>query len=355
MYVECGNNLVGIRAVCNPSEPPKSGLYLEDLVGITAQKASETAEDKTGIELMQNALKLAQIHVNSDILMHVDRNSDVKGKNLNLRSFLAPFFNNFQNRGNYVGTANESLYVSALHKTGLTASRYWNIAKIELGTLYIEPSTDIIDFTITITDKESDRTTDRVRTINLGNLAGGILNQIPVLDDITGKPIEINGLDFNVSTASLDGVTVKQTQLLDGYKCSGCGGRWKWIQNEYFRFSSVANFTGGALGSFFVTLNGLCSPENLLCYVYNYPYWATQLGQLIWYKAGATFFEEVIASNRENFYIQNTQNTEYDRQRFELKYNDLKTFVFQNITNRLIESDKICYQCGGWTQSQLVS
>jgi hypothetical protein len=355
MLVDCANNLIGIRSDCDSTELLKTGYYLENLTGVNLKNASQTAEDSTGVELLQRAMNNAQIQLNTELLQHVNNNSDRTGKNLQVRSMLAEYYSNFRDSGDVLATNNERFYVRTRHKTGHTASNYWNLSKIELNTLYIFPNEDVASFTINVVDKENDRITDRIRTLTLGALQGGVLNEVQLVDE-NGIPLEINGNYFYIQSADLENISIKRTQYLNYSGCRTCGGSsYKFDTNEYFKFGTDATFQSSNMGAFFVSLNGVCNPETLLCYAYNYPYWQSQLGQLLWYLSGVEFFNEVIASNRENFYIQNQQNTEYERQQLYLKYNELKTNVFQNISNGLMKADKICYPCVGWKQTQMIS
>jgi hypothetical protein len=77
--MNCLDNVIGIDKKCTPTTP-SSGLYIQDLPGITLKVANAAANEETisGIRLIEDKISFAQNALLSHLRMHFANKLNVK-------------------------------------------------------------------------------------------------------------------------------------------------------------------------------------------------------------------------------------------------------------------------------------
>lgn len=281
--MSCWNNVIGIRGLCDPAVEPISGLYINDLTGISLADLDSgvNEEDKTAYTLIQRKIDQAANMLKAESLAYL------------------------QSRWNYTTSSwNGDLGFYAESVQPLAASGVWR----GIGMRYRQ-----VDYiSVTITSLTLLLPSSGVVPVRVVDLRTGVtldtFNVTSVANSVTrlavNKTYQSNGQMLNL--AVLYDATTKasfQTSLYATYGCGGCGRGYRWSENMLERAIEIptggqlieSNISGGGFtGGLSVQYQVACSFEALLCAH------VAQLGYPLLYKTGMLLLKEMEFSKRLN-------------------------------------------------------
>jgi hypothetical protein len=324
-YMNCLNNIIGINKTCT-EETPESGMYIQDLPGITIKiaDAATSEEEVSGVTLIRRKIEFAQNRIVND-----------------LRSFMKDRFNMFSAiEENTIGYYKQDQSSTAVEAGKLKGFR------VQLRERpYLQLSIHRIGLKLTSTASTSVYIYDLQNNI--------LLDTIP----ISGASGEIVYVTLNKSyltnrqnlslfvcyDSSVSGVY--NSTVYDGYG-SGCrtcrrgGNSLTYLQSGYINSASAktdSNFNSSSTG------NGLTVDYSINCTIEPFVCNLSQL--LAWpllFKTGAELMLELKNSRRLNSIVlldasTNDAMLNYFQDEYEKSMNDI-------VKNLRLPED-VCFQC----------
>jgi hypothetical protein len=282
----CWDNVIGIRGLCDASTPPISGLYINDLTGISLADLDSgvNEEDKTAYTLIQRKIDQAANMLKAESLAYL------------------------QSRWNYTTsswTGDLGFYAESV--LPLSASAVWRgigmrYRQVDYIGVTISSVSLLLPVSGTIPVQVVDlRTGVTLDTFNVTAVANSVSRLVVT------KTYQSNGQMLNLAVLyDATSVASFQTSLYPTYGCSSCGrsgGAYGWNDNMLERAIEIStagqriesNIAGGSFtGGLSVQYQVTCSFESLLCAH------VTQLGYPLLYKTGMLLLKEMEFSKRLN-------------------------------------------------------
>lgn len=281
--MSCWNNVIGIRGLCDPGTEPISGLYINDLTGISLADLDSgvNEEDKTAYTLIQRKIDQAANMLKAESLAYL------------------------QSRWNYTTSAfNGDLGFYSESVQPLPAAAVWRgigmrYRQVDYISVTISSISLLLPVTGTIPVRVVDlRTGATLDTFNVNAVANSVARLV------VNKTYQSNGQMLNLAVLyNATSVASFQTNLYPTYGCGGCGRGYGWTENMLERAVEIptsaplldSNISGGAFtGGLSVQYNVACSFESLLCAH------ISQLGYPLLYKTGMLLLKEMEFSKRLN-------------------------------------------------------
>lgn len=280
--MSCWNNVIGVRGLCEAQEP-SSGLYINDLTGISIQdiNAGVNEEDSTAFTLIQRKIDQAATMLQAEALSYL------------------------YNRWNYTTSSwngQIGFFPESLRSLGASAV-YRGIGMRYRQADYISVSLNAITLLLP--------NSGNVNVLVVDLITGDILDTITIaavantpVRVVTNKKYTSNGQMLNLAVVyDATSVASFQTGLYPTYSCGSCGRNYRWYDNMLERTIEIP--TGGAIieqnisggswtGGLSVDYQVACSFESLLCAHIG------QLGYPLLYKAGMLILKEMEFSKRLN-------------------------------------------------------
>jgi len=279
----CWDNLIGIRGLCPAGAPPISGLYINDLTGISLRDldAGVNEEDKTAYTLIERKIDQAANMLKAESLAY-------------LQSRWNYTTSAFNGDLGFYGESVEALPAAAVWR-GI-GMRYRQVDYISVTISSISlllPSSGVVP--VRVVDLRTGATLD---TFNVTSVANAVTRVV------INKTYQSNGQMLNLAVLyDATSVASFQTGLYPTYGCGGCGRNYRWTENMLERAIEIPtsaplldlNISGGAFtGGLSVQYQVACSFDSLLCAH------VTQLGYPLLYKAGMLLLKEMEFSKRLN-------------------------------------------------------
>lgn len=306
--IKCGNRvIIGIKDYADCAEP-ESGLFINDIPGITLKSASAIAneEQKTGYELLKGIIYRATLLTFNDFLSQISSqfsyNAVAEIRKIN-------YFD-----GSVLPTSN--------NERGLVLKRWRSeMAQIYVQELYIKSATSG-PVTIKIVDGSETKTftttleADIEKTLRVDYMAES--EQIKILCD--NSSVQMYSGQINKAWTG----------------CNSCGGSAQgFYMTGWNGNSEEAKYFG--IGVF---ASVRCNEENIVCQLLN------RMNFIIWYKAGAMYYEELLATNRLNsITIFSKDRAVENKEMLEEKYNKAYADFVPTIKQLLNKTKGECITC----------
>ncbi len=319
---DCFDNIIGINKLCTP-ESPVSGLYIQDLPGITLQIADAATDEETasGVALIREKIEIAKKTISQDAI-----------------EFLLPKVKTNSLIGSdTIGTYKEDLEKATAEPLYLTGKKI-KIQNYPYIEFYLESISIKLDAAVT----------SNIYIYDL--LTNTILDTIP-FTSVVGVPVQVYvKKSYKTNGQVLSLAILYDSNLAGSYKttlhATGCNNCSSGYSNRYVSFNDVrilsANqkiesniVTGNTNGlSFNYSIN--CSIDSFICKMAKLFAWA------LLHKTGAELMRELQFSKRLNSIVIIDKKDHIElRQEFDNEYAKSMTRIFQNIR---IPSD-VCFEC----------
>ncbi len=321
--MDCLNNIIGIDKLCTPSVP-ESGLYLQNLPGITIRTAdaSTDEETKSGIDLINEKIKLAQSAMVQDAISFLL--PKVKTKSLIESDRIGEYKENSETVASEIG-----------YLTGKKIS----ISNYPYIEIYIE-SVDI-KLTSVVTDEKifvyDLLTNTKLDEFTFTSIAGSVVN-IPIK-----KTYKTNGHKLLLFIGY-------ESDLSNSYKTNlrstGCRNCSRTYSNRYVSFSDAkilaasskidANIISENTNGISISYSLNCSVESFICKQAKLLAWA------LLHKTGAELMRELQYSKRLNSIVLINGKDHIElRSEFDAEYSR----SMQNVLDGLRIPSDVCFEC----------
>lgn len=313
--MSCFDNFIGIKGDCTTTEPPVTGLYINDLAGISLRFAAHIANDETmtGVNLLKEKINFAIKLVKSDVI-----------------KFFAPYMRINTNIDFNIGGAFNSAYLSpAPLSRGLLISKN---EKSKIQKIYLNH----VDVLVNTTGNHTLVLQDIYTTINYNFSA--IAGQV--------KKINLNYLAEGTEVYLLmdnSALSVNEGNIL--YQQS-CGCNWKTYKPTESQLSIKGyNGTGTDSKTYGLRANVsvICDVDSILCSL------TRELGLIVLYRAGIAILEEQLVSDRLNEYVvfNDKEMTKDFLKMWGNEYNGRLDTLAMSSKQTLKQLNDSCIDCGG--------
>ncbi len=306
--IKCGTrHIVGIRDF-NGCNSPESGLWINDIPGITLKNAASIANEevKTGYELLKNIIYNATLLTFNDFVSQIS----------------SEFSYNAIDEIRKIKYWDGSVLPVSASDRGLVLKRWRSeMAQIYVQEVYGKSATagtskiKIIDGSVT---KEYDITfvANEEVTVRIDYMANS--ESIRIVSDNT---------NFQMYSGPI-------SQRYTG--CGGCGGGSDgFYMTGWNGTAEEAKYFG--LGVF---ASVRCNEQNIICQLLK------QMGFMIWYRAGAMYYDELISSNRLNAITVFNKALAVDKKaELEEKYEKAYTAFIPTIKTMIFKTKGECMPC----------
>ncbi len=318
----CFTNIIGINKLCTPVVP-ESGLYVQDLPGITLDVANAATDEETqsGIALINEKIEFAKNAIIKDAI-----------------DFLLPKVKT----GSLIESDTIGVYKESLDKVALEAG-YLTGKKVKIQNypyleFYIESLSVKLDAVVTDTIYIYDLLSNTV----LDSFAFTSVSGVPV-EVFVKKSYKTNGQKLSLFIgypSSLAGSYITNLHLTG---CNGCSGGYS---NRYASFNDVkilsasqkieANLVSANTNGLSINYSLSCSVESFICKMAKLFAWA------ILHKTGAELMRELQFSRRLNsIVIIDKKDHIALREEFDAEYAKSMQRILENIR---IPNDA-CFEC----------
>lgn len=317
--MSCFDNFIGIKGDCSATEPPITGLYINDLAGISLRTAANIANDETmtGINLLKEKINFAINLVRSDVI-----------------KFLSPYMRiNTNIDFNIGGVFNSGYLAPAPISRGLLISKN---EKSKMQKIYLKH----VDVLVNTTGNHTLILQDVYTTINYNFSA--VAGQV--------KKINLNYLAEGMEVyLLLDNslISVNEGNILYEHSC-GCNWRsYKATESQLsirgYNGSSTDNKTYGLR----VNASVVCDVDSILCAL------SRELGIIILYRAGIAILEEKLTTDRLNEYVifDDEKLTTDFLKMWTDEYNSRLSTLAMSSKQMLKQLNDSCIDCGGMRYS----
>jgi hypothetical protein len=318
--VKCFDNFIGIRGVCD-SNPPKSGLYINDLEGINLDLAAKIANinDKTGLELIKR-----KINFGTELALD------------DLRAYVRPFLNISHVIGNYSAGKN-------IPKSYMTPMEGWRGAKVRLvGKNGFEA----------LRINKIGLTTKNEGTATIKVIDGTAETQIHKLELIkeTETELELNYVSKTDSVFILVDTTelnvangVFGAQKASGCNCKGGGGHSTSFSGNNIE---ITGWNGSSRDprnyGLTISASTVCSLEEILCSLKD------DIKYIVLYKTGIELVKEWLNSRRINEYTtMGADQAAFLLQNWTVEYENKYKVFGENVRDLIQKTGGVCVKCKG--------
>jgi hypothetical protein len=319
---DCLDNIIGIDKLCTP-ESPASGLWVQDLPGITLQTAGAATDEETasGIALIREKINIAKKAIFQDAI-----------------EFLLPKVRtNSLIESDTVGIYKEDLEKASAEALYLTGKKL-KIQNYPYLEFYIESLSIKLDAVVT----------SNIFIYDL--LTNTILDTI-AFTSVAGVPVEVYvKKSYPVKGQTLSLAILYDSNLAGSYKTnlhlSGCNNCQQGYSNRYSSFDNIkiltanskieANVVSDNTNGLSVNYSINCSIESLICKMAKVFAWA------LLHKTGAELMRELQFSRRLNSIVILDKKDHIElRTEFENEYAKSMNRILDNIR---IPHD-VCFDC----------
>ena len=319
--LSCQEGLIGIRGDCS-AVVPTSGYYLEDLPGLTLQKIADSAEDRTGVTMMGDALDYAFAEIDREILNYSNERAD------SAASF-EPYSLFYPNPG-FTATTQPGA-VNSKFEGVIRRTADFSFSKLRIETLFVKTLQAKAGVIFSIDDGVT------VQVLPAVDLLADEVTEIPA-------DIELASLEFTIS-ADLTGVDVYVGNRYPA-ACTPC----KTVRRHPYLNVTLAE-------GIECRILTQCDSDLVLCYVYGRREYLKAAAQAVRYQAGIYLLEQKRESTRANQGAQmfdiNTLTAQIEDWKADIK--EIVNQIMPNALHNIRRNDKFCYQCGGWMSSQYLT
>lgn len=316
----CLDNLIGVKNPCNPgATPPESGLYINDLPGITLNGAGDirNTEQESAYNFLESLVSRSMTLMQSEL-------ADILRGSMKWLPIT---------EANEVGRWDAEEYIASenVNKGVEICIRNSALSEIRVHRLRLLTNTTINGKQISIK-------------------SNGVVTNYSV-DLVAG---EVATLDINATFEDSIWVYWNTSDIApndsdyDRSTCKNCGERRAkalYLKNAIVRGKTDGDTQTNKSYGISVDFSVECSELRALCKLKN------KLGQIALYRAGIEFMKEWIASDRLNTvallrrdYAEDMLDPEIDHS-FVSEYRKLTTVFANNSANMLKRMDGSCFQC----------
>lgn len=313
---DCYQNFILCRQSCEDlSILPKSGLYIDELEGITIERLASISNEaqQKGIDLLHNKVILA-----------IRKLEDLVIAKLGAYGLYMPLF---QKIGNYCTIGKGSAGASADFR-GVQITRYPEaayFASFYIDTIFLRPKTTKAGVSIEVRDMDSN-----VLLSYTVDLVADKLVQLKVGQEIAQTQFVIGISDADVEMYSGECVITASC-------CSG-----QAVKNNYFRINGW-NGTDESRASYGIALSGYlkCSKTALMCAILE------PIKMAVFYQTGAEILKEQKSTRRNNVVTLHFPKEELKSQiqEWEFEADKILTDILPALIPQLKEQDKFCILC----------
>jgi hypothetical protein len=324
--MSCLDNIIGIDKKCSP-DTPSSGLYLQNLPGVTVKLADVAADEETasGVDLINEKITYAKDQILQDVreylLPHMKVNSVIESETVGY------YHDNLESVAADVGYR-KGIQIKIDHYPYLEF--YINSIKLQSAS---SGATSIYIYNLT-TGKLLD-------TIAITTVA-----DVPT-EVIVQKAYKTDKQKLNLFIAIDGAATTYKSSLSYGQvtgSCTSCSGGYR---NSYAVFNNIMISSGGAFiesnkrsttytSGLSVNYSINCSIENFVCNMSNLFAWP------ILQNTGAELMRELMFSRRLNsIIIIDKAKNEQMREEFDAEYVKSMDRILKNISI----PDDVCFKC----------
>jgi hypothetical protein len=324
--MSCLDNIIGIDKRCSP-ETPSSGMYIQDLPGVTVKLADMAADEETesGVSLINQKITYAKDQILQDV-----------------REFLLPYMKvNSVLENDTVGYYHDNLETVAAdvgYKKGIQIKiDHYPYLEFYINSIKLQSATS------------------GATSIYIYNLVTGMLLDTISITTVADVPTEVtvqkayktDKQKLNLFIAIDGAATTYKSSLSYGQisaNCTSCTGGYR---NSYAVFNNIMISNASALiesnkrattytSGLSVNYSINCSVENFVCNMSNLFAWP------ILQKTGAELMRELMYSRRLNsiIVIDKTMNEKL-REEFDAEYVKSMDRILKNISI----PDDVCFKC----------
>lgn len=317
----CFDNYIQIRAACTPITLPTSGLFIDDLPGITLKKAAHSTEDfERGKDLLDRCVEQGIIRVREKLV------GDLLGTVLFNSALSTGRYGRFEDDidldSNYlaVNAANRGLKVELSECCRLTALQVKRV-RVLVNTAG--------DHTLTITDGIVETTYSFTAVAKV---------PVYVETNYTANSEQLK-ITLDNTAISVNNSTLNQTGTC-GFCDNDCTGSincscnsglsiWGWDGSQE---------TGLSYGLSAV-IHVICSEERFFCEISNFD----SVKQAVWYESGVVFLDHLLSTDRLNVF---TNYGEEEKQERREKWENLVEEKITKLINQLPKYlSQVCPDC----------
>lgn len=315
MAINCLQNIIGIRG-CNP-DVSRSGLYIQDLEGMTLNSIANTAngEQFTGKDLFQQKLELAINLLADDVVSAMRKANKVS---------LLPQLSNING-----GVFSQD------------PANYLPVAALERGVLIQKNLTSDIQAINVVSVKVLANSTG---TFNIKVKDGVVTNIYPVAL-IAGEIGEVN-IDYiaqsNKVYVTLDNTALAVNDSRITFGATPCCGQCPTIYDQY-RYVRINGWDGTQISNktfgIVVNANLVCDKMRFLCKI------ANSISYVLLYKTGIELLKEANSSERKNWFTLSKERIAELSQSYQNEYNRLLVNIVNNNYSYIASIRDECLQC----------
>jgi hypothetical protein len=301
----CIDNFIGIRACQNEASPaPRSGLYLDDLAGLSVANVAQVSNDSSGFSLMNKAIEFAAKTVANEAFSLIPSITLV-----DVADYLSQ------------GVFNDYPFDSI---AGLNGIKYEKekvspLSRLMLNTIYLKSNTTATKDVLIYDGGELVKTLTGVEVF---------VGKTKRLDNIALK-IQSDTLEIKWDTSDIETFTAKQNKCCIGPLSCNCNGK---SPNKFISVSDGVGVTA--------EVAIVCDKPEMSCRVLD------SLKYAILYRAGMQVLDEWMATDRLNFLAVNKQEWAIaTRAEWEREYIEKTRIAVRNDYELYQKIDKHCFKC----------
>lgn len=313
----CYAKFIGIKGLRTEQQyTPVSGLYIEDLVGLSLRNVAQIANYESGAEFLLRKIEFTTRTVAREVVYEIP-NTDFN-KVLDI-SIVPTDTDNY----NPIYPAERGVVV-----------RKPNYNRQQVGAFMLR--TILIKTNTTIAGKQVKLITPNSTTTFTVDLVAG-----EVFTLVLPQPIRIADESFSVVMDNSDVETAQfRYSKQFGYdSCSSCNSTYK---NGLYTISNT-NF------GIAVDFSYVCEADRLACVI------LPELKDAVLFRTGAEIYRELLASQRlDLFTINSKEFAEKQIEELTAKYNTEKLRIMASISRFAQNLDNYCFSCGGNSFGELI-
>ena len=277
----CFDDYINVRATCSATTTPSTGLYIDDLPGLTISKAAHVTEDfAKGTDLLDQCVTQGIIRVRNKLV------SKLMGTVL---------FNQTLSTGTY-GKFRDYLDDSTKYLAATAASRglrfeldeCCRLTEIQVKRVRILLNTTVTNETLTITDGVENNTYTFSATAMVPVY---VETNFKANSDLVFITLDNTSISVNDSSLNYTGSCGFCDNDCIGHESCSCNSglnAWGW---------DGTNKTGHTYGLSAV-VHTVCSQDRFFCEINQFE----PVAQAVWYQSGAIFLDHLLRTSRVNVY-----------------------------------------------------
>lgn len=320
----CLDNYILVRGSCNGATP-STGLYIDDLPGITLSKAAHTTEDfSRGSDLLLRCVDQAIVRVREKLV------SELLGTVLFNQTLSTGVYGKF---ADYINDSTKYLPVTPVNR-GLRfeLDECCRINQIHVKRVRILVNSTVTNGTLTITDGVTANTYTFSAVPMVPVYVETNFNAHTDLVEITLDNASISVNNSTLSYTGTCGFCDNDCTGQPGCKCNAGLSIWGWDGTQK---------TGHTYGLSAV-VHTVCSEERFFCEISN-------LGSIplsVWYESGIVFLEHLINTQRTNVYTNYSQDdAKIIREDWMAMVDEKITKIVKQLPKYLMQVCPDCLEC----------